>query len=52
MLAQVKNLDISNNLVKSVNDIVVGLASLPSLTHLKITLTSDFEKDALILALR
>ena len=41
ILSKVKYLDISNNLVKNVDDIIDGLASLPSLTHLSITLASD-----------
>ena len=52
MLSKVKYLDISNNLVKSVADIVDGLASLPSLTHLSITLSSESEKAELAASLR
>lgn len=39
ILSKVKYLDLSNNLIKSVDDIIEGLASLPNLTHLSITLT-------------
>jgi Leucine-rich repeat (LRR) protein len=43
----IKYLDLSNNLIKSVDDILDGLKSLPSLTHLSITLQDETESAVL-----
>ena len=52
LLSKVKYLDISNNLIKSIDEIIEGLESLPSLTHLSITLASVEDKKMLSQSLR
>ena len=50
-LSKLKKLDISNNLFHSIESIIPGLKSLPSLESLQITLLSDTDQPTIISSL-